>query len=108
MPAQNLPFGRSMRCQIADKIIAHIESSLHGGLQHLTAFCDRRWAGPQKHGHHAVPVELLGAVSSAGGLALRGMARMPVTAALGDEGGENPGPAATDRAAPLAGGPRVG
>jgi hypothetical protein len=24
MPAQNLPFGRSMRCQIADKIIAHI------------------------------------------------------------------------------------
>jgi hypothetical protein len=24
MPAQNLPFGRSMRCQIAGKIIAHI------------------------------------------------------------------------------------
>jgi hypothetical protein len=24
MPAQNLPFGRSMRCQIADKIGAHI------------------------------------------------------------------------------------
>jgi hypothetical protein len=24
MPAQNLPFGRDMRCQIADKIIAHI------------------------------------------------------------------------------------
>jgi hypothetical protein len=24
MPAQNLLFGRSMRCQITDKIIAHI------------------------------------------------------------------------------------
>jgi hypothetical protein len=30
MPAQNLPFGRSMRCQIADKIGAHIGGSARG------------------------------------------------------------------------------